>query len=212
MVFLADCAKIGSPSGGPRDETPPRVEKSKPLNRSVNYNGSRIEITFDEFIRTDAISQELIVSPPFEERPEIRLRGKTLVIEWEEDIRDSTTYTFSFGESLKDLNEGNILRNYEFVFSTGGHLDSLAVLGTVVKSFDLVPHEENVFLMLYSNLSDSAPLLEVPDYVGKADANGNFLINNVRPANYRLFALQDLNRNYKYDVPEEYIGFLDSAI
>ncbi len=142
MVFLADCAKIGSPSGGPRDETPPRVEKSKPLNRSVNYNGSRIEITFDEFIKTDAISQELIVSPPFEERPEIRLRGKTLVIEWEEDIRDSTTYTFSFGESLKDLNEGNILRNYEFVFSTGGHLDSLAVLGTVVKSFDLVPHEE----------------------------------------------------------------------
>ena len=66
--------------------------------------------------------------------------------------------------------------------------------------------------MLYSNLNDSAPLLEVPDYLGRADANGNFLINNVRPATYRLFALQDLNRNYKYDVPEEYIGFLDSAI
>jgi uncharacterized protein (DUF2141 family) len=212
LIIIARCAKIGSPSGGPRDETPPRVEKSKPLNKSVNFTGSRIEITFDEYINTGEISQELIVSPPFEERPEIRLRGKTLIIEWEGEIRDSTTYTFSFGESLKDLNEGNILHNYEFVFSTGGYIDSLSIIGTVLKSFDLKPHDENVFLMLYSNLSDSAPLLEVPDYVGKADGSGNFLINNLRAASYRLFALQDQNRNYKYDIPEEYIGFLDSAI
>lgn len=212
LFFIANCAKIGSPEGGPRDETPPLIEKCKPLNRSVYFKGKKFEITFDEFIRTDAISQELIVSPPMEERPEIRLRGKTLIIEWEEDLRDSTTYTFSFGESIKDLNEGNVLRNFEFVFSTGGHLDSLAVLGTVLQAFNLEPHEEDVFLMLYSNLNDSAPLLEIPEYVGKADDKGNFLINNVRPANYRLFALQDLNRNYKYDVPEEFIGFLDSTI
>lgn len=212
LLFIANCAKIGSPAGGPKDETPPVIEKSKPLNRSVHYKGKKFEITFDEFIRTDAISQELVISPPMEERPEIRLRGKTLVIEWEEDLRDSTTYTFSFGESIKDLNEGNVLRNFEFVFSTGGHLDSLAVLGTVLRAFNLEPHEEKIFLMLYSNLSDSAPLLEIPEYVGRADNKGNFLVNNVRPASYRLFALQDLNRNYKYDVPEEYIGFIDSTI
>lgn len=212
LLFLADCAKIGSPSGGPRDEIPPRVLKSKPLNRTVNYKGKKFEITFDEFIQPTEISQELIVSPPMEEKPEVRMRGKTLIIEWEEELRDSTTYTFSFGESIKDLNEGNVLANFEFVFSTGGHLDSLGVLGTVLRAFNLEPHEENIYLMLYSSLADSAPLLEIPDYVGKADAKGNFLINNVRAAEYRLFALQDLNRNYKYDVPEEYIGFLDSTI
>ncbi len=212
LLLIADCAKIGSPSGGPRDEDPPRIKKTKPLNHSVNYEGNEFEVSFDEFITTQDIGQEMVVSPPLEERPEIRLRGKTLVIEWDEDLHDSTTYTFSFGESIKDLNEGNILSNYEFVFSTGGYLDSLAVLGTVLQAFDLKPHNEKIFVMLYTNLSDSAPLLEIPDYVGKADANGNFLINNVRPATYRLFALQDMNRNYKYDVPEEYIGFLDSAL
>jgi hypothetical protein len=212
LLLLITCAKIGSPTGGPKDVTPPFIEKSKPLNRSIGYKGKRIEITFNEFIRPEAISQELIVSPPMEERPEIRMRGKTLVIEWQEELHDSTTYTFSFGQSIQDLNEGNVLRNYEFVFSTGDHLDSLGVLGTVLQAFDLQPHKEKVFLMLYSNLSDSAPLLEIPEYVGKADEKGNFLVNNVRQAKYRLFALQDLNRNYKYDVPEEFIGFLDSAI
>ncbi len=212
LFFIADCAKIGAPAGGPRDKTPPKIEKSKPLNKTINYKGRKIEITFDEFINTQAISQELIVSPPLEERPEIRLRGKTLVVEWQEDLHDSTTYTFSFGESIKDLNEGNVLSNFEFVFSTGGYLDSLAVMGTVLQAFDLKPHKEKIFLMLHSNLNDSAPLLEVPKYVGKSDAKGNFLINNLSPDTYRLFALQDLNRNYKYDVPEEFIGFLDSAI
>jgi hypothetical protein len=212
LLLLVTCAKIGSPTGGPKDVTPPFIEKSKPLNRSIGYKGKKIEITFDEFIRSEAISQEMIVSPPMEERPEIRMRGKTLVIEWQEELHDSTTYTFSFGESIKDLNEGNVLRNFEFVFSTGDHLDSLGVLGTVLQAFNLQPHEEKIFLMLYSNLSDSAPLLEIPEYVGRADEKGNFLINNVRKAKYRLFALQDLNRNYKYDVPEEFIGFLDSAI
>ncbi len=212
LLLLADCAKIGSPAGGPRDEAPPKVLKSNPLNRSVNFKEGKIEITFDEYIRTEALGQELVVSPPLEERPEIRLKGKTLIIDWDEDLRDSTTYTFSFGEAIQDLNEGNILRNFEFVFSTGEHLDSLAVIGTVLQAFNLQPLEERVYLLLYENHSDSAPLLEIPDYVSVADPNGNFLINNVRPSTYRLFALQDLNRNYKYDVPEEYIGFLDSCV
>ncbi|MCK4747052.1 MAG: Ig-like domain-containing protein, partial [Bacteroidales bacterium] len=193
-------------------EDPPVIEKSKPLNYSVNYHGNKFEITFDEYIKTQAISQEMVVSPPLEERPEVRLRGKTLVIEWFEDLRDSTTYTFSFGESIQDLNEGNIFLNLQFVFSTGGHLDSLSVLGTVLQAFNLQSHEEKVFLMLYSDMADSAPLKDIPDFVGQADLKGNFLINNVRPDTYRLFALQDLNRNYKYDVPEEFIGFIDSVI
>ncbi|HEC44645.1 MAG TPA: hypothetical protein ENI20_17660 [Bacteroides sp.] len=211
LLILADCAKIGAPVGGPRDKSPPVIEKSKPLNYSVNYDDNKFEITFDEYIKTAAIGQEMVVSPPLEERPEVRLRGKTLVIEWFEELRDSTTYTFSFGESIQDLNEGNVLLNFEFVFSTGGHLDSLAVLGSVLKAFDLQPLEEKVFLLLYSDMADSAPLKDLPDYVGLADEKGNFLINNLRADTYKLFALQDLNRNYKYDVPEEFIGFVDSA-
>ena len=160
------------------------------------------------------MSQELVISPPMEKTPEIRMRGKTLVIEFMEDLRENTTYTLSFGETIKDLNEGNILRNFEFVFSTGEKLDSLGVLGMAVQAFNLeLPETEDpLFVMLYENLSDSAPLLEIPDYVGKITPQGAFLINNIRPGTYRLFALQDLNRSYKYDVPEEMIGFFDTTL
>ncbi len=208
------CAKIGSPSGGPRDIAPPVLLKSKPLNKSTLFTGTQLEFTFDEFINSQGMSQELVISPPMEETPEIRMRGKTLVIEFLEDLRENTTYTLSFGETIKDLNEGNILRNFEFVFSTGEKLDSLGVLGMAVQAFNLeLPETEDpIFVMLYENLSDSAPLLEIPDYVGKITPQGAFLINNIRPGTYRLFALQDLNRNYKYDVPEEMIGFIDTTL
>ena len=174
----------------------------------------QIELTFDEYINSQGMSQELVISPPMEETPEIRMRGKTLVIDFMEDLRENTTYTLSFGETIKDLNEGNILRNFEFVFSTGEKLDSLGVLGMAVQSFDLeFPETENpFFVMLYENLSDSAPLLEIPDYIGKITPQGAFLINNIRPGTYRLFALQDLNRSFKYDVPEEMIGFIDTTL
>ncbi len=208
------CAKIGSPSGGPRDIAPPVLLKSKPLNKSTHFTGTQIEFTFDEFINSQGMSQELVISPPMEKTPEIRMRGKTLVIEFMEDLRENTTYTLSFGETIKDLNEGNILRNFEFVFSTGEKLDSLGVLGMAVQAFTLeFPETEDpFFVMLYENLSDSAPLLEIPDYVGKITPQGAFLINNIRPGTYRLFALQDLNRSYKYDVPEEMIGFIDTTL
>ncbi len=214
FIILAQCAKIGSPSGGPKDIAPPVLLKSKPLNKSTQFTGTQIEFTFDEFINSQGMSQELVISPPMEETPEIRMQGKTLVIEFMEDLRENTTYTLSFGETIKDLNEGNILRNFEFVFSTGEKLDSLGVLGMAVQAFDLkFPETEDpFFVMLYENQSDSAPLLEIPDYIGKITAQGAFLINNIRPGSYRLFALQDLNRSFKYDVPEEMIGFIDTTI
>jgi len=214
LIILAQCAKIGSPSGGPKDIAPPVLLKSKPLNKSTQFTGKQIEFTFDEFINSQGISQDLVISPPMEETPQIRMQGKTLVIEFMEDLRQNTTYTLSFGETIKDLNEGNILRNFEFVFSTGEKLDSLGVLGMAVQAFDLkFPETEDpFFVMLYENLGDSAPLLEIPDYVGKITPQGAFLINNIRPGTYRLFALQDLNRSFKYDVPEEMIGFLDTTI
>jgi hypothetical protein len=214
LLILAQCAKIGAPSGGPRDIAPPIILKSKPLNKSTIFTGNQIELTFNEFINYQGISQELVVSPPMEKNPEIRMRGKTLIIEFLDELRENTTYTLSFGESIKDLNEGNILRNAEFVFSTGEKLDSLGVLGMAVQAFNLqFPETEDpIFVMLYENLSDSAPLLEIPDYVGKITAQGAFLINNVRPGTYRLFALQDMNRSFKYDVPEEMIGFIDTTL
>ena len=105
--------------------------ESDPPNYSIRFEAKKIQITFDEYIVLDNVNQELIVSPPMVELPEVKLRKKTLIIEFEEELKENTTYTFNFGNAIKDLHEGNKLQNFEYVFSTGDILDSLSVKGTL---------------------------------------------------------------------------------
>ncbi len=211
VIFLTTCAKVGSPSGGPSDKVPPRVVSSKPVNYKKNFRGERLEITFDEFVTIKNLNGELIVSPPLKERPTMRLRGKTFILNLNNKLRDSITYTFNFGNAITDFREGNILLNYEFVISTGDILDSLTVTGKLLQAEDLQPAKDPVLVMLYDNLNDSAPLQEIPVYLGKTGKQGNFTINNIKTGTYRIFALQDANRNMIYDLPDESIAFFDSA-
>lgn len=212
LVLFGSCAKMGSLTGGPKDETPPKVVESKPENYSVNFKLKKIEITFDEFILLNNINQELIVSPPLKERPEVRLKNKTILIDLNNELRDSTTYTLNFGEAIKDNNEGNLLSNFEFVFSTGDFLDSLGVGGTLLNAFDLKPPDGPVGIMLYNELEDSVVFREIPVYIGKTDDEGHFRINNLKGGKYKLFALKDVNNNFLFDLPNESIAFADSFL
>ncbi|MCK5136835.1 MAG: Ig-like domain-containing protein [Bacteroidales bacterium] len=211
-VLLWNCAQQGSPSGGPRDEDPPRVIESEPANYSTRFDANEILITFDEFIVLDNVNRELIVSPPMEEKPEIKLRKKTIIIQFEEILKENTTYTFNFGSSIKDLHEGNKLLNFEYVFATGDVLDSMSVKGTLKFAEDLSVPEYPISIMLYNDLSDSVPLIDIPLYVGRSDDSGVFSVNNLRPDVYKVFALNDGNYNLLFDLPTEEIGFLDSSL
>lgn len=212
LTVVIGCAQQGAPTGGPKDEDPPKVVRATPMNYSTQFTGKEIEITFDEFIQMGGFSQELVVSPPMEEKPVIKLKNKTLIIEFEEDLKENTTYTFNFGEGIKDLNEGNVLLNYEFVFSTGDYLDSLSVKGTLKNAFDLSIPESPISVMLYNILNDSLPLKEIPYYIGRADKEGNFAVNNLRPDRYLMFVLKDGNNNFIFDQQTEPIAFLDSSL
>jgi len=211
VFFAGACARVGSPPGGPKDTTPPKVLASTPENHSVNFTGNTIEICFNEFVELDNIQKKLIVSPPLTERPEIRMKGKTLIIKLNNVLLDSTTYTFQFGDAIKDLNEGNILENYSFVFSTGPTLDSLQIRGQLEDAFTLRPPEE-AFVLLYDHLGDSIPFLEKPLYMSKADQDGKFYLQNLKADTFRIVALVDGNLNYKYDQGQDMVGFLDSLI
>lgn len=212
VLVCWDCAQQGSPTGGPRDEDPPVVLECEPLNYSTRFEANKIQITFDEFIVLENVNQELIVSPPMEEKPEVKLRKKTIIIQFEEELKDSTTYTFNFGSSIKDLHESNKLLNYEYVFSTGDVLDSLSVKGTLKYAHDLSDPEEPFSIMLYDDLRDSVPLTDIPLYVGKSDDSGVFSVNNLRPDTFKVFALKDGNNNFLFDLPTEEIGFLDTSL
>jgi hypothetical protein len=147
-----------------------------------------------------------------EEKPKVKLRRKTLTVEFEEDLRINTTYTFNFGDAIKDLHEGNKLQNYEYVFSTGEILDSMSVRGTLKYAENLEVPEEAISIHLYSDLRDSVPLLDIPLYVGRSNDSGVFSVNNLRPDVYKVFALKDGNNNFLFDLPTEEIAFLDTSL
>jgi hypothetical protein len=207
-----NCAQQGSPSGGPKDKDPPVVIGSTPPNYSVRFAAKKILITFDEYIVLDNVNQELVISPPMEEKPEVKLRKKTIIIQFEETLKANTTYTFNFGSAIKDLHEGNKLLNFEYVFSTGDVLDSLSVKGTLRHAEDLTVPDEPVTIMLYEDLRDSVPLLDIPLYVGRSGDSGVFSVNNLRADVYKVFALKDGNYNFLFDLPTEEIAFLDTNL
>lgn len=212
LVFCWSCAQQGNPTGGPRDEDPPVVVESDPPNYSTRFKAKKIRITFDEFIVLDNVNQELIVSPPMVEQPEVKLKKKTLIVEFEEDLRTNTTYTFNFGNAIKDLHEGNKLQNFEYVFSTGDILDSMSIKGTLKYAENLEVPEDQISIMLYTDLRDSVPLTDIPLYVGRSNDSGVFSVNNLRPDIYKVFALNDGNNNFLFDLPTEEIAFLDSSL
>ena len=210
-LFILSCAKINSPSGGPKDLDAPMILKSQPENSTVMFTGKSFEVTFDEFVVLDKITEKFMVSPPIKTKPEVRLKGKSLVVSWEDTLADSTTYTFYFQDAIRDNNENNAIQNFQYVFSTGPVLDSLSLSGNVFGAYDLevVP---DVLVMMYSNLSDTAPRTLLPAYISKPDVSGGFLISNIKPGRFRLYALKDINGNKMYDLEDEAFAFCDSII
>jgi hypothetical protein len=211
IIFAVSCAKEGSPSGGPRDKTPPVVVRSVPVNGATGFTGKSVTISFDEFVTLDKIQEKFMVSPPTEKKPQVTLKGKNIVVDIDEVLRDSTTYTLYFQDAIRDLNEGNIIENYQFVFSTGTYIDSLSFSGSVYNAFDLeIP--QNITVLLHSNLSDTAPQKSIPDYITRLNPDGLFTLNNLRAGTYRLYAIGDLNNNRRYETGSEPIAFTDTLI
>lgn len=211
LIITGGCAKVSTPSGGRKDRIPPAVITSVPENGTKNFRNKSLTVTFDEYIVLDNINDKFMVSPPMKKKPRVYIKGKSVNIEFEDIFKDSTTYTFYFLDAIRDLNEGNILDNYQFVFSTGPVIDSLSVTGNVYKSFNLeVPEKTQV--LLYRKLADSAVIKDLPEYISRVDQNGYFRIDNVRPGKYRLYALKDDDNSKNYNRPEEEFGFNDSLI
>ncbi len=211
LFVMGACAQVASPTGGPKDETPPRIVSSTPAQYAVRFQGGQIRILFDEYIELRNLRQQLLISPPLSEIPDIRIRGKSLIIQLGSELREETTYNFFLGDAIRDITEGNVIPNFQFVFSTGDYVDSLSVRGQVVNAHDLKP-EKDVFVMLYENTFDSVPYLERPVYLAKTDKEGGFEIRNIREGKYLMFALEDKNANFLFDMPDERIAFLDSLV
>ena len=205
------CANIGMPGGGEKDEIPPLVVKSMPAANTLSYKKKTISIEFDELIVLKDYRSKFIVSPPVNEQPIVEARGNKLEIEFKEELQANTTYTLDFADAITDNNEGNVLENYSFSFSTGEYIDSLEVSGNLWDAENLAP-SEGVLIFLHSNLNDTAIQKQVPIRMAKTNATGRFSIRNVSPGRYRIYALEDANRNLKFDQPGEAMAWSDIIV
>jgi len=211
VVIISSCASQGMPMGGPRDSIPPILLETTPEFKALNYKGDKVVLTFNEFIIPDDVTEALVVSPPLEKRPTVRTKGKSLVVQFNEDLRDSTTYSVDFKNSIADNNEKNPYKNMRFSFSTGDVYDSLRVAGRLMNAFNLEP-TENGLVLLHENLHDSAVYKVRPNYIAKTDEKGIFLIDNIQPGEYHLFAINDANNDLLYNEGAEELAFYDTLI
>lgn len=216
ILSLTRCANIVSPSGGPKDTVPPIVLNASPENQSNNFPGKDIHITFDEYVTLNNPNNNILISPPLNENPEYKLHGKSLIIKFKEQLKPETTYSINFGEAIKDLHEGNIFKDYSFVFSTGENIDTLTLEGKLLQATDHKPSAD-FFVMLYADNNDtididSLPYLVKPYYVTKSDKEGRFRFSGLKDDRYLIFALKDNNSNLRFDLPNEEIAFLDSLV
>jgi hypothetical protein len=211
LAFYTSCANQGMPTGGPKDSLPPILIETTPAMRGLNFTGKEVRLTFDEFIISDAVMEELVVSPPLEKRPSVRTRSKSLIVAFNEDLKSDVTYSLDFKNSVVDNNERNPYNNLRMIFSTGPTIDTLRVAGVVKNGYTLEP-QEKLLVMLHSNLNDTAVVKTIPDYVARTDARGMYLFDNVKAGQYRLYALNDGNRDLKYNPGAEEIAFADSII
>jgi hypothetical protein len=214
LAALAGCASIGTPGGGLYDETPPVYRSSKPAEGAVEVRDRKITIHFDENIKLSNVMEKLTVSPPQEKAPTVLSNAKTVTVELQDTLIPNATYTLDFGNAIQDNNEGNELEHFALTFSTGTHIDSLRISGFLLNAEDLEPIT-GAYVGIYPDtmmVGDSAFLSRPLLRAGKSDALGAFTINGVAPGRYKLYALNDGNTNYRYDLYTEDIAFLDSLV
>lgn len=197
-IGTTGCANIIPPSGGPRDSLPPRLLSVTPRDSTRNFKGSRIVFTFDEYIADPQdLSNTLLFTPTFDVNPEIAIRAKTVTLRFRDSLKLNTTYTFNFGNAIKDVNEGNAIRNFTYVMSTGPVLDSLTLAGRVIMA-ETGKADSTLIVMLHRNRADTAVRTEKPEYFARLDGQGNFRFQNLPKDTFAIYALGDAGLMRRY--------------
>lgn len=216
-ITFTGCAKRGTITGGPKDTIPPAILNSSPKNYTTNFNGEEIKITFTELIKVKDVSKQLIISPPMKNKPTILPQGsasKFISIKIKDTLQPNTTYSFNFGQSITDNNEGNPYSQYKYVFSTGNYIDSLTIVGKIKDAIEQKP-DNFVSVQLYDakTYTDSTAYKEAPLYVTNTlDSLKLFSLENLKEGSYYIVALKDKNNNYTFDPKTDKIGFLKQPI
>ena len=205
FLFFA-CAIVKTPTGGPIDRNPPQPISISPPNFTTNFTEEKIIIQFDEYVDLKNVRTEVQIVPPFNVEPKIFVKGKRLIIELKDSQKENTTYSIFFGNAIADITEGNILQDFQYVFSTADYIDSLSVSGQVVDAYSLDP-QKDIRVLLYPAGCDTCFFKTRPISFGTTNEKGMFSLKYLKAGEYSLYALEDQNNNFRYD-PGEKVGFV----
>ncbi|MBR6830710.1 MAG: Ig-like domain-containing protein [Tidjanibacter sp.] len=216
-VFLWSCANAMQPTGGPRDSLPPVVIGATPSFGTTDFKDTRITISFDEYVQVTNQQSEFFVSPPLKKKPTIIVKGRGIQIDILDTLKENTTYALNFGNSVKDNNEGNPLGSFRYVFSTGKEIDSMYMSAYTV-SAEKGDTVSNTLLFFFPAEVDSIPDYDstmfnlTPSVLARGESNGIVLAQNLKPIDYRVYAVKDNNTNFAYDPGVDDVAFLDSVL
>ncbi len=213
ITCVERCAQIVPLGGGKRDQTPPKLIEALPANKSTNFKSNFIVLKFDEFVQLKDLANQLVITPTLKTPPEIFAEEKKINISLKSDeLLPNTTYRLFFGKAIADMHEGNALLNFEYIFSTGSFVDSLKVKGKIQDAFN-TKAAENILIAIYTELqNDSLPYNKSPEYYTKSSESGEFTFNYLPYKSFKVYGIQDKNRNSLYDGETEKIAFLSSDL
>jgi uncharacterized protein (DUF2141 family) len=205
------CANIVPPSGGAIDSLPPKLVKATPRDSALRFSGNKILLIFNEFIELKSPNDEIIISPYPEKQPLITSNLKTISIKLKDSLLPNTTYTIDFGHSIADINEGNILKDLSYTFSTGDNLDMHSLNGRVWMA-ESGKADSTMWALLYKEEEDSTVAKKKPSYVARVNGKGFFQFSNLPQGRYYVYALKDADGNKKYNQPIEAFAFYDKPV
>ncbi len=211
MSTIIGCAAMQNPDGGPKDTEPPKVLKISPSNLTTNFKSKKITIDFDEYVKLNNEFKEFSISPETEKIPELKMKGRSLEITLPDSLESNTTYTLNFGKAIVDLNEGNELKNFSYVFATGPVLDSLRMTGNVTNALTGDPEIEALVVAIPAK-RDSIFGVKRASISTLTDSSGNFKLNNLKQDQYKIYAIKEKSGDKIYQQISDEVGFIKDPI
>lgn len=206
--LFSSCGQIGMPTGGVRDSLAPVLITASPEQNTTNFNAKKVTLTFDEYVEVQDIQKNVLISPYQKKNPSINYNLKTVTIKFKDSLLPNTTYSIDFGNAIKDVNEGNVYKNFTYLFSTGSVIDSFTLKGKVEMA-ETGMVDSNMIVLLYRQAVDSSVRKNKPDYIARLKADGSFTFKNLPEGNFKIYALKDEDGTKTYSRPNEAFAFVD---
>jgi len=211
QFLIVGCANIVPPQGGFKDTLPPNLVKANPGDSTRNFKSNRISFSFDEFVDVENVQENLIVSPTPKISPTVDYKLNTVSVKIKDTLEPNTTYSYNFGNAIKDVNEGNVMKDFTYIFSTGPYIDSMQLPGQVLLA-ESGKADSTLIVMLHTKSDDSVVIKEKPRYVTRLDSMGRFTFKNLPPGTFYLYAMKDEGGTRRYLSNKQLFAFADRPV